>query len=192
MSHPDQWDQPPIPSPEEDFLEEDVIKLGSLLYNHLQDQINLADTKAHLILAANAVLAAAMTGFSKGMILTLFNSQGLSISRISAFFTLIMFLSLLFSFYYILRVTRPIMKVTDQDMKNLFYFGGIKNHHLDEFVEAFMTLPPDRMKEEMLLQVHAKAHIAHRKFCRVRTSMNFLIIAMMLWATTYVIHSFVP
>jgi len=174
------------------IFDDDVSKLGALLYNHMQDQINLADTKAHLVLAANAVLAAAMTGLSRGMFSKLFGPEFSILVRISSFFAILMVIAVVVSFYYILMVTRPILKVTDKDMKNLFYFGGIKNFERRDFVVTFLALPPEKMKDEMLLQVYAKSHIANAKFQRIQKSMIFLIVAMILWACTYLLLSFVP
>lgn len=172
-------------------LEDDVSKLGALLYNHFQDQINLADSKAHLLLAANAALTAAVTGFGNGMLHRLFCGDSLA-ARLCAFLGVLLFFAVAASFYYILSVTRPILKVTDKDLKNLFYFGGIKNFGQKEFLERFTSLSPDELKYEMLIQVHAKAHIAARKFRRIQKSVHFLLAAVFLWALTHILLAFVP
>jgi hypothetical protein len=173
-------------------LEDDVSKLGALLYNHFQDQINLADSKAHLLLAANAALTAAVTGFGNGMLHRLFCGESHFAARLGALLGVLLFAAVAASFYHILSVTRPILKVTDKDTNNLFYFGGIKSFGQKEFLERFSSLSPDELKYEMLIQVHAKAHIAARKFRRIQKSVHFLLAAVFLWALTHILLAFVP
>jgi hypothetical protein len=74
--------------------EEEVAKASSLLFEHIEGQINLADTKAQLTLAADALLAVTFAPLSKGAAIRLLNNSAPVLDRFAALFTILMFLAL--------------------------------------------------------------------------------------------------
>jgi hypothetical protein len=62
------------------------------------------------------------------------------------------------------------------------YFGRIAQSSEDGFISTFLAQSLEELKASILTEVYAKAKIATRKFARVRHSVSFLIVALVLWA----------
>ncbi len=165
-------------------------ELAGLLFEHMQGQINFADTKAQLTLAADALLAATIAPLGRGIALSLLDGSAPILTRALALVTALMIASLLISVYYSLIVARPVIRVKGA-LKSSFYFGDIVAQEEAGYIQNFMAKTPDDLKKEMLAQVYAKALIAQRKFTASRHSLNFLVGALVLWAGAQVMLAFI-
>ena len=162
-------------------IENEKIKIARQLFDHIEDQINLADTKAQLTLAAGAILAALLFPLGKGTILGLFDNTRPPIERATAGLTVLTFVALLLSILFALAAARPILRLPQQ-RSTLLYFGHIATMSEDQFVSSFLNQPIQEMRESILAQVWAKSQLANRKFTMTRRSLAFLIGAVGLWA----------
>lgn len=166
----------------------EISRASSLLFEHIEGQINLADTKAQLILAADALLALAFAPLIKGAAIRLFANATPILDRFVALFAIGMFITLVCSFFFALLVVRPSLR--NREPTSLMYFGQIAQASEKDFIETFQTQSLDKLKEAVLTEVHAKARIAKRKFKRIRYSVNFLIAALILWTVVQLLQAF--
>lgn len=173
-----------------DDSEEKVAEMSKLLFDHIQGQINLADTKAQLTLAAGAILAALVLPLGKGVAFQLLGSTA-TIERLTAGIVILMFISLLASLYYALVAARPTLQLPEQ-RRTLLYFGHIAELSEEEFISRFLRQTPQDINESILSQVWVKAQIANRKFTMIRWSLTFLILTVVLWAMVQLLLAFTP
>lgn len=161
--------------------EQDLRELAVLLFEHIEHQINFADTKAQLTLTANALLAAGMAIFDRGCASALLDSSAPLIARLTGLLIVLMVGMLALSIYYALLAARPDLTPPSQS-KNLFFFGHITRLGESDFRQAFAKQTAEEVHASILSQVHVKSRIAQRKFMRVWHSLNFLVGAFVLWA----------
>jgi len=158
----------------------DISDLTMQLFEHMQGQINFADTKAQLTLAANALLATAISPLSQEVIGGLLDSSAAPLPRITGFLGIGVFISLLLSVYFSLVVARPVLRVSGAS-GSLFYFGNIIQHSEADFIQSFSNLRNDEIKAALLVQIYARSKIVWRKFTAIRHSLNFLVLSLVLW-----------
>ena len=103
--------------------EEEVTKATLLLFEHIEEQIGRADTKAQLTLAADALLAGTLAALGKGAARSLLSNTLPVLDRFADLFTIFMFLALVCSFYWALRVINPHLRGSKRF--TLMYFGRI-------------------------------------------------------------------
>ncbi len=168
---------------------QEVTKLAILLFDHIEGQIKSADTKVLLTLSANGILANLSKDLSEGMVYKLLNSSN-RFEQVAAFFTILMFVSLLVSVYNALRVVKPIL--TAPARQTPFYFGNIKQQSEDEFINKFQDQRPDEICASILAQVYAKAKIVHRKHVGLGKSLYFFFAALLWWAIAQLLIAFTP
>lgn len=180
--------QQTLQQPKPNNREEEISRASSSLFDHIEGQINLADTKAQLMLAADALLALAFAPLIKGTAIRLLTNSTPVLDRLVALFTIAMFLALVCSFYCALLVVRPYLRSSQHT--SFMYFGQIAQASEKDFIETFLTQSLDQLKESVLTEVHAKARIARRKFIRIRHSVNFLIVALVLWTVVQLLQAF--
>jgi hypothetical protein len=99
-----------------------------------------------------------------------------------------MFLALVCSFYYALRVVNPHLRGSKRF--TLMYFGQIAQMGEDDFIDTFRNQSLNDLKASTLAQVHTKAKIAQVKFARASRSVNFLIISLIFWAIIQLLLAF--
>jgi len=173
-------------------LQDPQARLAVMLYHHIQEQIELADTKAQFILAANAILEATLTTVHWGMALKVTKLDISVAVRLASLFQVFMFVALIGSFYYALMVAKPSLAEVSKDDENLYYFGGIQTFDAEEFSNKFVSLTPEQIRSGILIQVYTISHIAFMKFTRIRKSINFLVTALGLWAAAHIFLGFAP
>lgn len=176
--------QKPIPSNHE----EEISKAATLLFEHIEAQINRADTKAQLTLAADALLAGILASLGKGAASSLLSNASPVLDRLADLFTVLMFLALVCSFYWALRVVNPHLRGSKRF--TLMYFSQIAQMNEHDFISTFANQSLDDLRESILAQVHTKATIAQYKFARVRWSVNFLIASLVFWAIIQLLLAF--
>jgi pycsar effector protein len=167
------------------------LDLAKLLFDHMQGQINFADTKAQLTLAADALLAATIAPLGKGIALSLLDAGAPPLARILALVTAAMIVVLMLSVYFALSSARPVMRLKSAT-PSLFFFGDITQQSESAFIQNFTTKLSGDLQREMLAQVYAKATIARIKFAAIRISLNFLVAALALWVVVQILIAFLP
>lgn len=157
-----------------------------MLFDHIEAQVNRADTKAGLILAADTLFATTIATMSKGIVLALFAPASLPIERLGALLTILMFVAVFVSAIYALIIARPVLRLPKRDRK-LFFFGRIVEFNATDFIRTFSGQSLAQAREGLLNEVYTLAQIANRKFLRLQRSFDFLIAALVLWAMIQII-----
>ncbi len=173
-----------------DEMDAEMAQLAVVLFEHVEGQIAQADTKAQLTLAADTLLAAALTLAGRGAGLRLLDPAAALPERLGGGLGLLSFLALVISVYLALVAARPRLTVAGQ-RRSLFYFGHIAQVREAEFIREFQDSTALELRVSLLAQVHSKAVIAQRKFASVRGSISFLIAALVLWAVMQIALAFV-
>lgn len=166
-------------------------QLAAFLYGVIEAQITRADTKAGLVVAADSVFATALFLSSRGTLLHLFSSTALLSLRVFALITILVFGALLASTLFALAATRPTLKVRN-DEGTLFFFSRIARLDHSTYLDHFAAQDSSELRRALLTEVHNTAQIAMRKFVRVRYSIDFLIIAVVLWAVLQLLFGLLP
>jgi hypothetical protein len=161
---------------------DEIRDLAAFLYDLIESQITRADTKAGLILAADTVFATTLIILSKGALPNLLSNSASVANRFSALLALLTFVALLVSSLFVLLVARPIMQEENAVSGTLFFFGKISRLSHKDFVEQFSTQSSAELRNALLTEVYMTARLANDKFTRIRYSLDFLIIAVLLWA----------
>jgi|SRR5262249_27040357 len=167
--------------PLEEGSDAHLTRTVSMLFEQLEGQINLADTKAQLTVAADTLFLAATTALGRGVLADVLNGAAPPVNRAMGIVSIVMLALLVFSLLFALLATRPRLVVSK--IPTLYYFGAIaKSWSADEYVDTFLRQTPREITRALATEIYAKAQIAQRKFVRVRLSINCLIAALVLWA----------
>jgi hypothetical protein len=130
------------------------------LMNHIEGQIRLADTKASLIVAANAVLA--------GVILSSVNDFEIkSVSIVASFLLVVVSL-----FSSIIAVFPQIFLFRNRINQSytVYYFRDISDFEDEEFVSVYSNLSLTEADKQLMLNVWAKSKWAKIKLRAVRVA----------------------
>jgi len=165
----------------------EIVDLAQLLYDHIEGQISRADIKAQLIVAADAILAAAVTNLGKGATRVLFDDRASVLTRLLALYTIAMFAALLASFVYALLVVMP--KLDSAGNKGLAFFGDIARDTQSGFASSFAEQSSEAIRDNLVAEIYVKSKIAVGKYAGVRVSVFFLFGALILWGLVEVIQS---
>jgi len=166
--------------------ESQLTKTASMLFEHIEGQINLADTKAQLTVAADTLFLAATTTLGRGVLADMLNGGAPLLNRAMGALNIVVLALLVCSLLFALIATRPRLVVSK--MPTLYYFGAItKSQSAEEYVAAFLRQSPQEVTRSLATEIYAKSRIAQRKFVRVRVSINCLIAALLVWAAIQVL-----
>lgn len=169
------------PQPNETVSEQELRSLSSFLFNLIEAQITRADTKAGLVIAADAVLITVSLLFSRhGALLILFAPEPTLSDRLLSVLTLAMFVLLFLSMLNALLAARPAL-VVKGGAETLFFFGRIAQLSHREFLDEFSKQTMTQHHEALLTEAYNTSIIAKQKFKRVRYSIDFLIGSLFLW-----------
>jgi len=94
----------------------------------------------------------------------------------------LMFGALLLSIMHGLIAARPSLSVKGDDGGSLFFFSHIARLSDREFRETFSRLSVDQLQSALLSEVYNTARIATDKFARIRHSIDWLIVSVVLWS----------
>ena len=170
--------------------QEELRRATTLLLEQTVNQISLADTKAQLTLAADALLVAAITPLGRGIVERVFD-PGLPVAtRVAAACVIGTFLALLISFYFALVAVRPRLRTARDHQPTLMYFRQIIRQPEATFIERFLAQTPEELLRAVLAEIYAQSAIASRKYMGVRWSVIFLLAALVLWAAAQGILAF--
>lgn len=170
------------PQPNETVSEQELRTLASFLFNLIEAQITRADTKAGLVIAADAVFITVSLLFTRhGALLSLFAPVTSFEERLLSLLTLGMFALLFLSMLYGLLAARPSLSVK-RGGETLFFFGRIAQYSHRQFLDEFTKQTMSQQHESLLTEAYNTALIARQKFKRVRYSIDFLLGALFVWA----------
>jgi hypothetical protein len=157
----------------------DELVLARLLFNHIENQIKMADSKAWLTIAANSLLVAIGNYLTSGLIEKM--PSDLIIGTIG-----MVVLVIIVSLWYALMAVNPSLIATDTN--NLFYFGNIAKLSEQEFVSTFKVQTPEQVSCALFIEVYNKAVIAEKKFKSLKVSLNFFFFAMILGSLSLFVY----
>lgn len=181
------------PPPNETVSEQELRSLSSFLFNIIESQITRADTKAGLVIAADSVLITVGLFLSRrSAILILFDNRAAPLERLISVLTLLIFAALFFSMLNALLAARPSLIVKGSGSPTLLFFGNIAQMEHREFLDSFSKQTATQHHEALLTQVYSTARIASLKFARVRYSIDFLILALILWSGIVLVTAILP
>lgn len=177
-----------IPQPNETVTEQELRTLAAFLFNLIEAQITRADTKAGLVVAADSFFITLGIFFTRrGAILMVFDSGVPPVERILSILYMLVFAAVFCSMFYGLLATRPALTKRGSG-GTLFFFGRIAQHEHGEFLDIFSKQSLADHRVSLLTEVHNTARIASVKFKRVRYSIDFLILALVLWAVIVLLN----
>lgn len=171
-----------IPQPNEPVSEGELRTLAAFLFNLIEAQITRADTKAGLVIAADAVLiTVSLLLTRRGAIIIIFDPTTSLLDTLMSFFTVCMFGALFLSMLTALVATRPSLRVKGGG-ETLFFFGRIAQYTHSEFLKVFSEQSVAQHHASLLTEVYNTARIASNKFKLVRYSIDGLLVALFFWA----------
>ena len=170
---------------------EAIITLARSLNDHLDRQIDLADRKAQLILAACTFMAATIAPLTTRIRFDFFSPALPPLQRIAIISTVLVVVTLLLCVYHALSVTRPALTAKRPKL-SLLYFGDIVDLSEQDFVDRFVRQQPEEIRNAVLSQAYQKALIATRKFASIRRSLNYLFLTFIFWAVVGVLLAVIP
>lgn len=162
----------------------EITEFVKILFGHIEDQIRLADTKAQsvLTLITSVIIAIAIAGaLNKGSAISLIDIQASLLARTVALLNVFMFLILLIAVYYAILTMRP--RLTSSQQGTLLYFGTISCLSQEDFTRQFLSQTSRDALMSLLETIHTKSQIALWKFGRLRLSLNFMLVSLILWAS---------
>lgn len=164
----------------------DFTRLFYMLYQQMDSQIMLADSKAQLIITANAIIIASFT-MDQGAIRRIVAVGTAFPDRLGLVLSVVMILSIILSVFYALATTRPNIAPPAQ-LLNLFFWGHIHQIPEAEYRERFMNMSIDEVKLSVITQIHARSRVVARKFRFVQRSLDFLFVSLLIYLLTYVVN----
>lgn len=161
----------------------DYSRLFAALHNTMEMQISLADGKSAIIVAANSILIASIALTGGAFSATLFEPSAPMTQRLALVTMAAMGVFLVLSIFYALRGSKPNLRRTRLS-RNLFFFGDIAGLDEDAYVDAFLDMTMQDIKEQVARQVHARSLIIVKKYHSIRWSLRFLFVALGLFVVT--------
>lgn len=163
----------------------DFSRLFYMLYNHLDVQVQIADNKTNLILAANTILLTAFAlnpGTLEGALGAIDSLEdALVLASI-----IVMLVSVITSVIFALVAARP-RTIRPHRPNNLFFFGDIVQHQQQDFVAAFMEQSIEDVRRNIIEQIYARSQVVTRKYNLINRSVLFLMLAILFWTSTQVL-----
>ena len=156
---------------------QDKLELGISILQHVEGQLNRADSKAQFTLTLDALLIASSAFLGSGATGTAaFSSRMIPIIGIA------MFVALLISTVYALLAVIPRFTPRNMANNNIFYFGNIVQQGKKDFAEHYLSQSYQEIERMLMSEIHDLAGIAKQKFSLIRISYIFLFFALGFWS----------
>lgn len=162
---------------------QDKLELGISILQHVEGQLNRADSKAQftltldaLLIASSAFLGTGAKGEVVGLSATTFSSLIVPVLGIA------MFVTLLISTIYALLAVIPRFTPKTMANNNIFYFGNIAQQKRDDFAEHYISQSYREIEKMLMSEIHDLSGIAKQKFSLIRISYIFLFLALGFWS----------
>ena len=151
------------------------------LFLYLGSQVAIADMKASMILAADALLITiTLQLYQKDMLLA-FSSAAPPLDRIGYGLIYLVLASLVASFVFALLVAYP--RMPSSPKPNLFYFVDIIHMKMADYQRLFLQQSETEIVDQMVQENYIVSRLVYKKFFNVQISFRWLILAGLLWAT---------
>jgi Family of unknown function (DUF5706) len=167
-------------------VDDKTVEVAVALFEHVEDQINRTDTKAQVVLAADALLLGWFGTQNPTAMQALLDGHASAVAQVTALLIALVFVGLFLSLTCGLLVIWP--RTGGPGGSSLVYFGGIARRSEGEFVAAFLRQSRVEVAQNVLAGVHAKARIAQQKFRWVSLSVAFLLATVVVWTVLQVIR----
>jgi hypothetical protein len=161
----------------------DYSRLLAMLHTSMEMQISLADGKSSIIVAANSILIASLALSASAFSTTLFDPAAPMTQRVALVTTAAMGVFLVLSIVYALRSSKPNLRRT-RLTRNLFFFGDVAGMDEDAYVQSFLDMDMQAVKQQVARQIHARSLILMAKYLSIRWSLRFLFVALGLFVVT--------
>jgi len=149
------------------------------LFLYLGSQVAIADMKASMILAADALLITiTLQLYQKDMLLA-FNATAPVLDRVGYGLIFGVLASLVASFAFALLVAYPRMPASPKP--NLFYFVDITRMKMAEYQRLFLEQSEAEIVDQMVLENYIVSKLVYKKFFNVQISFRWLVLAGALW-----------
>lgn len=151
------------------------------LFLYIGSQVAIADMKASMILAADALLITITLQLYQRDMLLAFDSATPTLDRIGLGLIYGVLASLVASFVFALLVAYPRMPPSPRP--NLFYFVDITRMKMTEYRDLFLQQSEAEIVDQMVQENYIVSRLVYKKFFNVQISFRWLILAGLLWAT---------
>lgn len=150
------------------------------LFLYIGSQVAIADMKASMILAADALLITITLQLYQRDMLLAFSSAAPTLDRIGYGLIYAVLASLVASFVFALLVAYPRMPPSPKP--NLFYFVDITRMRMAEYRDLFLQQSEAEIVDQMVQENYIVSKLVYKKFFNVQISFRWLILAGVLWA----------
>lgn len=150
------------------------------LFLYIGSQVAIADMKASMILAADALLITITLQLYQRDMLLAFDSATPTLDRIGLGLIYGVLASLVASFVFALLVAYPRMPPSPRP--NLFYFVDITRMKMTEYRDLFLQQSEAEIVDQMVQENYIVSRLVYKKFFNVQISFRWLILAGVLWA----------
>jgi hypothetical protein len=157
--------------------------LGISILQHVEGQLNRADSKAQFTFSLDTLLIASSAFLGLGAIDNVARINAPTFShRMVVVLGIAMFVTLLISTVYALLAVIPRFTPSNRATSNIFYFGNIMQQQRRDFAEQYLSLSNQEIERMLMSEIHDLSRIAKQKFALIRISYVFLFFSLGLWA----------
>jgi hypothetical protein len=171
-------------------VDDKIAEAAVSLFGQVEDQINRTDTKAQVVLAADAILLGWFGTQRPNSIQALLAGHPSTEGWVTALLVALVFVGLFLSLLCGLLVIWP--RVGGSPGSSLVYYGSIADRSDPDFVAAFLRQSRTEVTQSVLAGVHAKARIAQQNFRWVSLSVVFLVGTLVLWTALQIMRLALP
>lgn len=150
------------------------------LFLYLGSQVAIADMKASMILAADALLITITLQLYQKDMLRAFDSAAPLLDRVGYGLIYGVLASLVASFGFALLVAYPRMPASPKP--NLFYFVDVIHMKMADYQRLFLQQSETEIVDQMVQENYILSRLVYKKFFHVQMSFRWLILAGVLWA----------
>lgn len=150
------------------------------LFLYLGSQVAIADMKASMILAADALLITITLQLYQKDVLRAFDSAAPLLDRVGYGLIYGVLASLVASFGFALLVAYPRMPASPKP--NLFYFVDVIHMKMADYQRLFLQQSETEIVDQMVQENYILSRLVYKKFFHVQMSFRWLILAGVLWA----------
>ena len=162
---------------------QDRLELGISILQHVEGQLNRADSKAQFTFTLDTLLIASSAFLGLGAIENAARINAPIFShRMVAALGIVMFVTLLISTVYALLAVIPRFTSSNKANKNIFYFGNIVQQQRKDFVDNYLDLSNQEVERMLMSEIYDLSGIAKQKFALIRISHVFLFFSLGFWA----------
>ena len=170
----------------------DPLELGISILQHVESQLNRADSKAQFTFTLDTLLIASSAFFGQGVPGNAALSRTMPFLYLVAALSASVFFALFISTVYALLAVIPRLTPKMNARNNIFYFGNIVQLKRGDFVEDYFDKSQVEIQKMLMSEVYDLSIIAERKFSLVRVSHIFLFISLGFWSILQTILVLMP